>query len=285
MTENTARQPKGIPVGGQFAATEHAETTLSLTPRRPEVDGWPESLPEPEVSFHFGDDGVITTNVDINGETAFEVWNPGDDVHSVETTVFQMPELQDDDIAEAAETWAKNKHEQIADDLRSEMHAAVERSRARVLAKATGTAPQLSDDDLGTLVGLNQTAAYNGKRDAEFAATAVIARGVLKDHPDASHIGLQIDAGDTSEFVSGAVVYNADHEVLGSYDADAQYLTGPDDEDESYRGEGFVEHLGGLTASPDSAWWADYNMPGIDPNDAFTIDLKKAAEWTPGANS
>jgi hypothetical protein len=31
-TENTARQPKGVPVGGQFAATTHAEPDLSLTP-------------------------------------------------------------------------------------------------------------------------------------------------------------------------------------------------------------------------------------------------------------
>lgn len=55
-------------------------------------------------------------------------------------------------------------------------------SRARVLAAATGAAPRLTDDELGTLIGLNQTAAYKGQRDAEFAATAVIARGVLKDH-------------------------------------------------------------------------------------------------------
>jgi hypothetical protein len=284
MTDNASRQPKGIAVGGQFAATSHAETSLDLTPRRPELNGWPESLPEPEVSVHFGDDGVITTNVGINDQTAFEVWNPGDDVHSTQTSTFFMKELQDDAVFDAAEAWAKAKHEQIADDLRAEMHAAVERSRARVLAAATGTAPQLTDEELGNLVGLNQTAAYNGGRDAEFAATAVIARGVLKDHPDASHIGLRIDSGDSSEFVSGAVVYNANHEVLGSYNADEQFLTEAD-EDESYRGEGFVEHLGGLPANPDTAWWAEYNMLGIDPDDVYTIDLKKAAAWTSGATA
>lgn len=31
-TDNTTRQPKGIPVGGQFAATAHAEPELSLAP-------------------------------------------------------------------------------------------------------------------------------------------------------------------------------------------------------------------------------------------------------------
>lgn len=284
MTENASRQPKGIPAGGQFAANAHAETALNLTQRRPELNGWPESLPEPEVSFHMGDDGVITTNVGFNDETAFEVWNPGDDVHSIQTSPFFMKELQDDTVFDAAETWAKAKHEQIADALRAEMHAAVERSRARVLAEATGTAPQLTDEELGNLVGLNQTASYNSQRDAEFAATAVIARGVLKDHPDASHIGLRVDSGDSAEFVSGAVVYNADHEVLGSYNADEQFLTNAD-EDESYRGEGFVEHLGGLPANPDTAWWTAYNLPVTAPDDFFTIDLKKAAAWTPGASA
>ncbi|WP_026551371.1 hypothetical protein [Arthrobacter sp. H20] len=30
MTENPARQPKGIPVGGQFSATSHGEPDLQL---------------------------------------------------------------------------------------------------------------------------------------------------------------------------------------------------------------------------------------------------------------
>jgi len=37
MTTSTARQPKGVPVGGQFAATAHAEPTLSLDATEPEV--------------------------------------------------------------------------------------------------------------------------------------------------------------------------------------------------------------------------------------------------------
>lgn len=32
MTENTNRQPKGVPVGGQFATTSHSEPDLSLSP-------------------------------------------------------------------------------------------------------------------------------------------------------------------------------------------------------------------------------------------------------------
>lgn len=35
MTENITRQPKGIPVGGQFAATAHSEAELSLSTAAP----------------------------------------------------------------------------------------------------------------------------------------------------------------------------------------------------------------------------------------------------------
>ncbi|NUT70924.1 hypothetical protein [Pseudarthrobacter sp. C4D7] len=61
---------------------------------------------------------------------------------------------------------------------------------------------------------------------------AVIARGVLKDRPDARHIGLGIDSADNGEFVCVAVVYNGSYEVLGSYGAGAQYLA---DEESGYR--------------------------------------------------
>ncbi|WP_427019395.1 hypothetical protein ACQCSX_22140 (plasmid) [Pseudarthrobacter sp. P1] len=36
MTTNTVRQPAGIPAGGQFAATSHAEPGVSLAPAAPE---------------------------------------------------------------------------------------------------------------------------------------------------------------------------------------------------------------------------------------------------------
>jgi len=283
MTTEPNRQPEGIPAGGQFAAQLKSDDVVSLgTPsRRPELEGWPESLPAPEVSFHMGDDNVIATSVNINGEPAFDVWNPGDDVHSIETTHFDHPELADNEGFDAAETWARDKHELMSGELRAEMHAAVERSRARVLAAATGTAPHLTDDELGSLLGLNSTAAFTGQRDGELAATAVIARGVLKEHPDASHIGLRVDSADNDEFVSGAIVYNADHEVLGSYNTDEQFLTDEDD----YKGAGFVEYLGHLPAAPEKSWWSTYNIPSTQPDFAFTIDLRKASAWTPGADS
>ncbi|MBG0738999.1 hypothetical protein IV500_06120 [Paeniglutamicibacter antarcticus] len=277
MTENASRQPKGIPVGGQFAATEHAETAISLIPRRPELEGWPESMPEPEVSFYVGDDNVLTTNVSVNGEPAFEVWNPGDDVHSTETSSFLLDGV-DEETSGIAENWAKEKHQQIADAVRAEQHAAVERSRASILAAATGRAPQLSDDELGHLLGINQKAAYNSRRDGEYAATAIIARGVLKDHPEASHIELAIDSADNGDYVSGATVYNEHHEAIGSYGSDSDFLG--DDGDNP--GASIVEYFSSLDSEPESAWWAEYNLPHSTSDDRYTIDLRQAAAWTPG---
>lgn len=66
-----------------------------------------------------------------------EVWHDDDDVYDTAATVFESEWLEDEPVAEAAAQWARAKHSEIARELRVEMHAAVERSRARVLAKAT----------------------------------------------------------------------------------------------------------------------------------------------------
>ncbi|MET4144180.1 hypothetical protein [Arthrobacter sp. UYCo732] len=276
MTDNTARQPKGVPVGGQFAATAHAEPALSLTPRRPELNGWPESLPEPEVDYSVGENNVITTTVSIEGEPVFEVWNPADDVHDIENESFENEWLKDEDIHEAAQKWAHATHDTIAWPLRQEMTDAADRARARVLAAATGQAPQLSDEDLGKLVGLNQAAAYRARRDTELASVAVIARSILKDRPDAHHIGLQVDSADNGEFVSGAIIYDADGNYISSLSSYDSFL----EDDEKYAGEDNASLFSGLEAEPDRAHWADLNIPIQEDDDRFTIDLQKAAAWT-----
>jgi hypothetical protein len=40
MSTNTTRQPAGIPAGGQFAATAHAEPGVNLTPEPRQDQGW-----------------------------------------------------------------------------------------------------------------------------------------------------------------------------------------------------------------------------------------------------
>ena len=39
MSTDAARQPKGVPVGGQFTATEHTEPDVTLTTAREQVGG------------------------------------------------------------------------------------------------------------------------------------------------------------------------------------------------------------------------------------------------------
>lgn len=279
-TEPVNRQPQGIPAGGQFAATTHAEAPISLTqPRRQELEGWPESLPDPEVSVHMGDDNVITTFVAIDGESVFEVWNPGDDVHSAESSTFEHPAVADEDIHDAAEAWARNKHNEIARDFRTEMHSAFERSKARILAKATGVPTEMSDKELGNLVTMSQSAQHAGRRDAELAATAVIARTVLKGHPDARHISLKVDSADNGEYVSGAVIYDAAGKNLGSLSRYESLL----EPGEVFPGDEVADMFSALDTNPETSWWGAHNLPHSETDDPFTIDLAKAAAWTPGA--
>lgn len=192
MTENITRQPKGVPTGGQFATSAHSESEVSLAAatRRPELEGWPTHLPEPEVTIHLGDDGVITTNVEVNGETAIEVWNPGDDVHSVETSNFEMGWSEADQ--DQAESWAKRKHEEIAQELRAEIHATFERSRARVLAKATGKRTEVTIAELDGFRNKSIEAARQADQDLEYSSVALASRDILEQHPTAATAYLQV---------------------------------------------------------------------------------------------
>lgn len=276
---NAAQHPRAG--DGTFTATTHSDAipALGVQARRPELEGWPESLPEPELEIHVGEGGTISTTVKVNGEEVFDIWNPADDIHDTVSDDFVTSAVPDD-VHDEAKAWAFTKHNEIADAIREEQRAAFERSRAGILAKVTGApAPQLSDEELGTLVGLNQEAAYRGRRDAEMASVAVIARSILKDHPDAHHIGLQVDSADNGEFVSGAVIYDADGHSMNSISSYDSYLGA----DEEYAGEGVAELFSGLEAEPSNAHWADFNIPVRDDKDRFTIDLQKAAAWTPGA--
>jgi hypothetical protein len=175
MSHEPNRQPEGIPTGGQYAAKIKSDNVPSLgaATRRPELEGWPESAPEPEFSVHVDDANVVTTSVSINGEPAFEFWNPGDDVHSLESSDFETDALADEADFEAAKAWAADKHTEVADALRAEMLAAVERSRARIMAKATGVPVPQSDEDLEKIVDAS-FATYNAvQRDGELASTAL----------------------------------------------------------------------------------------------------------------
>lgn len=270
---------------GKYTYANHAPSavTIGAPVRRPELDGWPESLPEPEVTFNFGDDNVVSTTVSINGEGVFEVWNPGDDKHSTETTSFVSEHTEDSTLHDQAEAWAKDKHNEIADAVRAETSAAIRRTQAGILARATGKAPApASDEDLTQAINDGFTVANSARRDAEYATAALLSRGILAEHPDAHAIGLVVSGADNGEYISGAVVYNEAREQIGSYD-----------EDDTHTAEGdgrphrpFLKHLNDLTPIADNAHWAAFNVsPARHMDDQYTIALKRAASWAPGVEA
>jgi hypothetical protein len=284
MSHEPNRQPEGIPTGGQYAATIKSDNVPSLgtAARRPELEGWPESLPEPEIEVHLGEGGTISTTVKVNGEEVFDIWNPADDIHGTESDDFETDAIPDD-VYDDAKAWAFTKHNEMADAIREEQRAAFERSRASVLAQVTGVPVPLSDEDLENLSD-SSFATYNAvQRDGELASTALIARGVLKDYPEAAYIGLQISGADNGDYISGLAVYNADKVALGSYDEGDLYLDEIDeDEPAKPRGEAFLRHLQNLEPNPLSSHWQQYSPMTHDDFDEYAIDIRKAAAWSPG---
>lgn len=268
-SENLAKINAARETDGKFGAQLHAVSDVAVAnPERPEwLNGWPETLPVPELSFHVGDDNVITTSADIDGETFVEAWNPGDDVHSQESHAFELGFGSEEETA-AAEEWIKAKHEQIAANLRAEMHDAVERARHRVMAKTTGQPVPVSDEELDAIIESNSRALNNAQEDMELAATARIARGILTDHPDAAAMVLYVaEVDDMGEVVTGVSARDANGQVLGEYDgSDNPKWTGD---------------LANLSAS--NGRWDRYTPDKReDAEDWYTVDLKAASAWSPG---
>lgn len=125
-----ARQPRGIPVGGQFAATEHAESEVSLAPQAvthtAELTGtielhnqwfdqlpeWPAGMPEPEVSFGF-DDGKAESYVTVDGKM-MTFWNSDMNGTVNDTDNGDNPwEDFDEEDQKLAQAWGKAVHERI----------------------------------------------------------------------------------------------------------------------------------------------------------------------------
>jgi hypothetical protein len=126
----TARQPAGVPVGGQFAATAHAEPGIELAPAKPThtapltgtvelhrdwfeaLPEWPEEMPEPEINFGF-DDGKVETYVTVDGQM-MTFWDSDQDGTICDSSNGQSP-WEDFDLEdqEKAEAWGKAVHERI----------------------------------------------------------------------------------------------------------------------------------------------------------------------------
>lgn len=137
MTETIARQPQGIPVGGQFAPTFHAEPAVALrgssgisVPFQGSIDLNESSfapLPElpsaagaPDVSFDFSDAGILETHVTSGGTTvsfwgdhmADTITNSVDNGYIPEGEDAPWSHLSGGDF-EKLRTWGESVHERI----------------------------------------------------------------------------------------------------------------------------------------------------------------------------
>lgn len=267
------RQPKGIPVGGQFAASTHEEPRVTLTPaRRPELAGWPEALQDPNVSFHVSDEGkVVTETTDFSGDF-IQVWEKNDGSGGYDGHALGEWDGADDDDLAKAQAWLTERHKVIVAAVRVEENAAVERARARILAAATGETKPATDDELAATIDRNGTAARLALRDVELASAGLAARKILAAHPDAAFAEIQTDSWDNGEFVAGAIVKDSGHDTLQEYF---------EDDEGSEATKEIVGLLKNLDAQPQNAHWSGEFSTGSYGEDLYTIDLQKAAAWSP----
>lgn len=131
MTTNTARQPQGIPTGGQFAPDTRSEPTIDLSPAGDktyaarlnttvelrnagfdQLPEWPAGLPEPEVSFSF-EGGKCETSISVDDKT-MNFWDSDTDGTINDTDNGTNPwEDFDEEDQEMALEWGKRVHQRI----------------------------------------------------------------------------------------------------------------------------------------------------------------------------
>lgn len=99
------RQPPGRPIGGEYAPTVHAEAGVSLAPAPPLPEGWPASLPAPDVRLDLDDPDHPVTRI-YTGDATLRVASGGREV----SYDFTPSEAGFDDI-QAAIDWARTEHE------------------------------------------------------------------------------------------------------------------------------------------------------------------------------
>jgi hypothetical protein len=268
------RQPKGIPAGGQFAPSAHGEPGLSLTApaRRPELDGWPAHLADPKVSFVVTDEGKIITSVTDPSGDFIEVWEKDDGSDGYDGHALGEWDGADDDDIDQAQEWLTSRHIGIAAQVRTEEKAAVERARARILGQATGIARPVTEEELAAVVEHNGAAARQALRDMELASAGLAARKILAAYPTAETAEIRTDSWDNGEFVAGAIVRDSGYNRLKEYFEDDDNLEATKD---------VVGLLKNLDSDPHNSHWAGAFSTGSYGENLYTIDLAKAAAWTP----
>jgi hypothetical protein len=184
-----ARQPQGIPTGGQFAPDTRSEPTIDLSPAGDktytarltttvelrnagfdQLPEWPAGLPAPEVSFSF-EGGKCETSITVDDKT-MNFWDSDSDGTINDTDNGSNPwEDFDEEDQEKALEWGKRVHQRIDSSTYGIMIEASHRPAVHsiILAHALGKdpAPAPAAPDLTDLATRN---AYVIEAEARLAA-------------------------------------------------------------------------------------------------------------------
>ncbi|MEH0110686.1 hypothetical protein V6N00_13330 [Tersicoccus sp. MR15.9] len=272
-THTQPHRPAGVPGAGQFDTVPHSEADVSLTPtvvpRRAELDGWPESLPEPELSLDAGSGPRAAMEVRF-GSSAFEVWEPSgsDDPGTDAGNDFEDGAFGVDytDL-QAAVAWARGKHRQLQCDLQTELSKTAELAAPRLLAKLTGKAPAMDDDDVLLHAADLERAADRMREEAELSDLSYVARTILTEHPTAA----------TAVFTPVLGTRRHPHSQAEIRDTDGNHLAVAGDD-----GAIPLYYLSSFRHDPTAAqpYWYRFGSRAADGDH---LDLKTAATWNPGA--
>lgn len=281
MTDIKARQPEGIPTGGQFAAAQHAEPDLTLgtAGRRPELDGWPVSMPEPQLKIEVADDCTVTTVLDVEGHGTIRVYtdNPSTGRCDYEQFEGEFDDV-DEDTMEEVVAWTSNRHLEMESDIREEMNAAAALARGRIAARATGKPTPATDEELDDLVLGAGNVIAETRNTSELAAMALASREILRLHPNAATGILDYTHEDDGDYVSSVRVMDAEGVEL------AEYGENPGQDPDNV-----VDRIRALSPDADNSAWSSYTLRAEGFNvssfeeDSRTLNLVKAAGWAPNA--
>lgn len=129
MSADQARQPAGVPTGGQFATTQRTEAGVALAPERKTVVGvstlaelntfgvqplpqWPTDLPEPTIAYAWDTDGQLEVTLD-SGPESFVVFGTPTDPHCTVDELAEDFEHLDDTVKDQVRAYGVRLHDNI----------------------------------------------------------------------------------------------------------------------------------------------------------------------------
>lgn len=262
---------------GYFDEPATASTAEDFDRSLPQFEGWPESLAEPKLDYSVDSDGSVQTKLTAEGQGELGFYS-NDSAAEFGYEHFQGNFDVDEEVLEQVVEWASAKHLKIERAVMAEMQTAAAAARGRILAGAGMKVPAPTDEELQDLTMQTGYIVSKAKETSELASTALVARHILAENPEATHAEILVDEVDDGEVVTGVAILDANRDTIAEYSSDW------DMDNESP----VLDTLLNLEANPADSHWERYTS--IDPTashedlqrNAYIIDLARAAAWTPG---